>query len=260
VIRLKKYLLFLVIGLFWTAEAAAQPEAADYRIGVSDELSIDIRNLGQPEYSIKVRVPQNGIVSIPLLGEMRVRGLSIRRAEDLLESKLLDGYLKKPEVTISITEYRPFYVDGGVESPGAYAFQHGLTVDKAIVLAGGFSGNADVTSITITPASDPTKDRSVSLSSVVAPGDVITVGESITSGAESIYLYGAVGEPGSIAFRKGLTVEKAIVLAGGFTERASKKKITIRRESGDGIEEIKRAKLSQQLEPGDIITIGESFF
>ena len=69
-----------------------------------------------------------------------------------------------------------------------------------------------------------------------------------------------MNSPGSIGYRAGLTVEKAIILAGGFSERASKKKITIRRETDEGMEEMKRAKLSAQLEPGDIITIGESFF
>ncbi|MDA9983070.1 polysaccharide biosynthesis/export family protein, partial [Gammaproteobacteria bacterium] len=106
---------------------------------MSDELSVEVRNLGQPEFSFDVKVPRNGRISIPLLGEIMVRGHTIQQTEILLESRLRDGYLKQPEVTIRVTEYRPFFIDGAVESPGAYPFQHGLTVEKAIVLAGGLS-------------------------------------------------------------------------------------------------------------------------
>lgn len=238
----------------------AQSQGGDYQMGVSDEISIDITNLGQPEYTFTVRLPKNGLVSVPLLGEMQIGGYTIQRAESLLESKLRDGFLKQPEVTIRVTEHRPFYVDGGVEEPGAYPFQHGLTVEKAIMLAGGFSETADIKDITISSEIDPDQEQTATLSTSVTPGDIITIGGSYAQSAENIYLYGAVASPGSIGFRAGLTVEKAIILAGGFTERASKKKITIRRETEEGMNEIKRAKLSVQLEPGDIITIGESFF
>ena len=239
--------------------AFSQPEGA-YSIGVSDEVAVEITNLGQPEYSFTVRVPQSGRISIPLLGEIRIGGYTIQQTEGMLEAMFRDGYLRQPEVTIRVTEHRPFYVDGDVEEPGAYPYQHGLTVEKAIVLAGGFSDAADTSSISISPENDPDKEQEALLSTRVSPGDIITVGGSHAQSAESIYLYGAVRNPGSIGYRSGLTVEKAIILAGGFTERASKKKITIRRETEDGIKQMKRSKLTMLLEPGDIITVGESFF
>lgn len=257
--QLNRTFVFLICLVFWT-QASSQSEVAGYQLGISDEVSIDITNLGQPEYTFNVRLPQNGVISVPLIGEVRIADYTIQRAEYLLEAKLRDGYLKQPEVTIRVTEFRPFYVDGSVEEPGAYPFQHGLTVEKAIVLAGGFSDVADTSSITISPESDPDNEQSATLSTKVSPGDIITIGGSYSQDADSIYLYGAVRSPGSIGYRTGLTVEKAIILAGGFTERASKKKITIRRETEDGMEELKRSKLSAQLQPGDIITIGESFF
>ncbi|MFC1681343.1 SLBB domain-containing protein [Pseudomonadota bacterium] len=229
-------------------------------MGVSDQVSVDITNLGQREYTFTVRVPQNGVISVPLLGEAQIAGYTVQQAESMLESKLRDGYLKQPEVTIRVTEHRPFYVDGGVTRPGAFPFLQGLTVEKAIVLAGGFSKTADISSITISSEDDPEKEEAATLSTKIKPGDIVTIGSSIAQSAENIYLYGAVRRPGSIGYRAGLTVEKAIILAGGFTERASKKKITIRRETEDVIEEMKRSKLSAQLQPGDIITIGESFF
>lgn len=257
--RLRGFFVLPVLFFPWAWASAAGSDASDYSIGVSDALSIEVRNLGQTEYSFAVRVPRNGRISIPLLGEIMVRGHTIQQTEILLESRLRDGYLKQPEVTIRVAEYRPFFVDGAVESPGAYPFQHGLTVEKAIVLAGGLSEFADETKITVSSENNPNEEKSIDITALVSPGDVITIDESYSS-AENIYLYGAVNSPGAVSFIAGLTVEKAIVLAGGFSPRASKKKIKIRRGSGDQIEEIKKARLSVALQPGDIITIGESFF
>ena len=243
----------------WTWASAAGSDATDYNIGVSDELSVEVRNLGQSEYSFDVKVPKNGRISIPLLGEIMVRGHTIQQTEILLESRLRDGYLKQPEVTIRVTEYRPFFIDGAVESPGAYPFQHGLTVEKAIVLAGGLSEFADESNITVSSENNSNEEKPIDIRALVAPGDVITIDES-NRNAENIYLYGAVNSPGAVSYKSGLTVEKAIALAGGFSPRASKKKIKIRRGAGDEVEEIKRARLSASLQPGDIITIGESLF
>jgi len=253
--------LFVLPVLFfpWAASSAAGSEALDYSIGVSDELSVDIRNLGQSEYSFDVRVPRNGRISIPLLGEILIRGHTIQQTEILLESRLRDGYLKQPEVTIRVTEFRPFFIDGAVESPGAYPYQHGLTVEKAIVLAGGLSEFADEANITVSSENNPNEEKTIDVTALVAPGDIITIDESYST-AENIYLYGAVNSPGAVGYKAGLTVEKAIVLAGGFSPRASKRKIKIKRGTGDEIEEIKRVKLSAGLQPGDIITIGESLF
>ena len=252
--------LFFILCLPWGWASSAESDGSDYQIGVSDALSIEVINVGQTEYSFESRVPQNGVISVPLLGELRVQGYTIQQAEAMLESRFRNGYLKRPEVTIRVTEFRPFYVDGGVESPGAYAFQHGLTVEKAIVLAGGFSEVADEENITVSPESDPNAEQPAELAMLIRPGDVISVGEAYDSDTDSIYLYGAVNSPGVVNYRNGLTVEKAIALAGGFSPRASKKKIKIRRATEEGIKEYKRVKLSAALEPGDIITIGESFF
>ena len=258
--RLRGLFVCLVLFVVWTGASAAGSEVSDYAIGVSDELSVEVRNLGQSEYSFGVKVPRNGLVSVPLLGEIMFRGNTIQQTETLLESRLRAGYLNQPEVTIRVTEFRPFFVDGAVEAPGAYPFQHGLTVEKAIMLAGGGTEYADETSITITSESTPDEDKLASLVDLVAPGDVITISESYDQATDNIYLYGAVAGPGSIKYKAGLTVEKAIILAGGFSARASKKKITIKRSTESGIEVLKRSKLSAALQPGDIITVGESFF
>lgn len=104
--------------------------------------------------------------------------MSIRELESVLVRLLKDGYLKKPIVTISILEYRLFYINGEVKKPGGYNFVDGLTVQKAVSIAGGFTERASKDKITIERESMPGKVNKSNLNDAVNPGDVITVDES----------------------------------------------------------------------------------
>lgn len=252
--------ILFVVGTFITPASAQL--SSSYTIGVSDVLEIEIRNLGTKEYSLKARVPPSGVISIPLLDEIAVTDTSIFELQSLIESKLKDGYLKGPEVTITIAEFRPFFINGAVNDPGAFPYQSGLTVEKAVALAGGLTESASLDKITLKRSSDQGDEvRTVGLAAKVNPGDVIDVDEIFNEHVgKFVYLYGEVKTPGSYPFRDGLTIEKAIVLAGGFTERASKKKISIRRGKEEPYDLIKKPKLYMEVEPGDVITIGQSFF
>ena len=257
---------FVAVSIFFVANACLVPAGAQvsstYTIGVSDVLEIEIRNLGTQEYSLRARVPPSGVISIPLLDEITVTDTSISELQSLIESRLRDGYLKGPEVTITIAEFRPFFINGAVNDPGAFPYQSGLTVEKAVALAGGLTDSASLEKITIKRNTDQGDEvRTVGLAEKVNPGDVIDVDEILKEHVgKFVYLYGEVRNPGSYPFRDDLTIEKAIVLAGGFTERASKKKISIRRGEDEPYDLIRRPKLYMEVEPGDVITIGQSFF
>jgi polysaccharide export outer membrane protein len=91
---------------------------------------------------------------------------------------LKDGYLKKPSITVSIDSYRLYYIKGEVSRPGGYTFLDGLTIAKAVALAGGYSARASEGRITLIRESDPENPQeSVSTNMAVQPGDIITVGE-----------------------------------------------------------------------------------
>ena len=91
---------------------------------------------------------------------------------------MLDGYLKKPNVTVTITEYRPFYINGEVEKPGSYPYKKNLTVEKAVALAGGFTERASRNTISLVSEKDKRFVKSVVLNDKINPGDVITISES----------------------------------------------------------------------------------
>lgn len=111
-----------------------------YRLGPNDGLGIEV--FDEPELSTKTAVSGHGTIKFPLLGELHVGGMTLKEMEEDLTNRLEAGYLKNPKVTVSIEQYRNFYVSGEAKSPGAFSYREGITVLKAITLAGGWSQRA----------------------------------------------------------------------------------------------------------------------
>jgi polysaccharide biosynthesis/export protein VpsN len=174
---------FLVLALLLGGAAVAQdgaPATADrnYRLGAGDH--VDIAVFGEKDLSLSARIGDNGRISYPFLGEMLVAGLTLDALEKRVRDALAGDYLVDPKVTVSVTEYRPFFVNGQVRNPGSYPFQPGMTVRKAVSLAGGLTERASERKISLIPESEKAakKGRGVSMDDPVGPGDIITVEES----------------------------------------------------------------------------------
>ena len=248
-------LLLSLNGISWA------DQLSEYRIAPGDAISIRVFN--EEDLSIpEVRVPADGIISYALIGEVTVAGLTVPDLERRIEAMLRDGYLVDPKVTVSIVTYRPLFVQGAVGLPGVKEYSEGMSVEKVIVLAGGFEESANISAITIERDGEeiPIND----IKQRIFPGDIITIPALVEqivepTPAQFIYFHGEVRRPGSYEFRDGLTVAKAIALAGGFTDRASKRKIRITRD-GDPPEVLKRVTLNATIEPGDVIDVGISLF
>ncbi len=148
-----------------------------YRIDSEDVLSVTV--FDEPELSVEEsRVSADGTISMPLLGAIKVKSLTTDQVEKKIAKLLSDGYLKNPRVNVSVVEYRFVYVNGAVKTPGGYNYQDGLTVQRAIVLAGGLDERASEDKITITHEGDVDHPIRVDMNDAVRPGDVISVGES----------------------------------------------------------------------------------
>jgi len=139
-----------------------------------------VRVLGEDDLKReKVRLSDAGTMSFPVLGEIKVQGMTVGGLEDYITKGLKGRYLLNPQVTVSIEEYRNFYVNGMVEKPGGYPFSPGLTVRKAITLAGGFKERASRDRINVIRDDDPKQvPHKVDLNSPVLPGDMLTIEES----------------------------------------------------------------------------------
>ena len=160
------------------AAPAADVTVSTYRLAPGDVISI--RVFGEPEFSQeKVRLNDAGTVSFPVLGEVPVLGRTVGDLEKLVTDGLRGRILVNPRVTVWIEEYRPFFINGMVERPGAYPYQPGLTVRRAASIAGGFRERASMRKMFIVRENDPTqKPVRVDLNTEIGPGDAITVEES----------------------------------------------------------------------------------
>lgn len=236
-----------------------------YLLTPGDIVSISV--FGEPDMLLSnQRIGENGFISFPLIGQVMIKGKTTQQIENTIESMLSKGYLRDPKVNVVINAYRPLYVRGAVNAPGSYSFTEGLTIAKVLTLAGGVAKDAVPDTLKLYRNDELfLQNLTIDNQTPIQPGDILTVeagvdaDEKVTS---FIYLHGEVNSPGEYKYRTGLTVEKAIALAGGFSPRASRKKIDITREIADKEipEKIKRAKLFFDLQPGDVIHIGASWF
>jgi len=124
-------------------------EAYDYRLGFRDLIEIQV--FGVPELSGSVRVQSNGFVSLPLVGKVKVGGLTVDETEALITDKLAEEYLQDPKVTVFIKEYesQKITVNGMVRSPGVFPMKSRTSLLQAISIAGGLDRLADPSEIVI---------------------------------------------------------------------------------------------------------------
>lgn len=148
----------------------------NYALGTGDRVKIVI--FGEDDLSGEYELDGSGYISLPLVGEFDLKGLTVREAETQIEEKLNQGYLKDPKVGVEVLNYRPFYILGEVNLPGSYPYVSGMTVLNAIALGGGYTYRADENDITILRDTDLDKTtRRASADTLVLPGDVVRVQE-----------------------------------------------------------------------------------
>lgn len=174
------YSVLLIILASSNAYSQSSQATNEYRVLADDFLSISV--FGEPDLSFeRIRVGSNGQISLPLIGEIVVSGLKPSEIEEKIETYFSDNnYLLNPQVTVFIREYRPIFIYGEVNKPGAYPFENNLTVEKAIALAGGLAPRASKKKIKLRRKIVDSSDYSdyVKMQKLVHPGDVITIGES----------------------------------------------------------------------------------
>jgi polysaccharide biosynthesis/export protein VpsN len=155
--------------------------ASSYTLNTGDHVQVTV--FEEPDLSIAAVLDDTGAISYPLLGEIKVRGLTARQLETKIAEGLRGRFLINPRVNVSIREYRPFFVRGEVEKPGGFPFKPGLTVEKAVSMAGGFTSRASKSKFYIvsddsTAGSEEEARRAAKLTSRVRPGDIVHIEQS----------------------------------------------------------------------------------
>ncbi|MCC6544216.1 MAG: SLBB domain-containing protein [Nitrospirae bacterium] len=264
--------LFLTICLI-TGMIALQYQpslAEDYFVGSQDVLRITVYD--HPDLTTIVRVSEGGKITFPFIGELEVKNLSVQQIENGIAKILSAGYIKNPQVTVFIEQYRGQKVTimGEVAKPGQYEMTGSMYLIDAISMALGLTKEAGDT-ITVLRKNQTDADRtdqqklSIDVERLFKDGDLA---QNIQLRDKDViyiprisffYIYGEVSRPGLYRIENNLTVKRAIAIAGGFTQKASKNKIEVTRRQ-DGKDVIIRGTINDTVNRDDVLMIKESIF
>jgi len=252
----------------------------EYRVGPKDLLEISV--FGADELSRTVRVSEDGKVTLPLLGEVLVDGLTKAEVEKKLGQLLGEKYVQNPQVTVFIREYQSKRVSvlGAVEKPGPYQLLGRQTLMQIVSEAGGLTRDAgnEIVIIRQLPDGSSTSLR-ISIDDLFLKGDAklnvpMEAGDIVNIPVDKpvvVYVFGQVKNPGALQVKKSNipTLLQAIAQAGGFTDRASKGGVIIKRKDEAGKEKeikvnvrsiLKNKIKDVQLLENDTIYVPESLF
>ncbi len=150
--------------------------ATSYTLGPGDRVRVTV--FGHEDLSGEFEVDGSGMISPPLVRNIKAQGLTVRQVEKIIADRLSPDYLRNPSVSVEVMNYRPFYIFGEVNSPGSYPYVNGMTVVNAVAMAGGYTYRARQSTARLTRATDNSRTpESVDRDTPVLPGDVIEVPE-----------------------------------------------------------------------------------
>ncbi|MBC7938732.1 MAG: polysaccharide export protein EpsE [Chitinophagaceae bacterium] len=265
----------LTLALFAGGPAHAQaqtgtaPAAAnEYRLGSGDVVRISV--FQNPDLTLETRVTEAGIVSFPLLGGVRLGGLTVTAAERLIADGLRSGnFVKSPQVTLVVLQVRgnQASVLGQVNRPGRYPLEVAdMRLTDLLAMAGGTAnGGADMVVVTGTRAGRAFRQE-VDLPTVFAASSAgkdifILNNDTIWVDRQPIvYIYGEVQRPGPMRLEREMTLLQALATGGGLTQRGTEKGIKVHRKGGDGRVQVIEPGMTDALREGDVVFVRESLF
>lgn len=269
-------LLLAALFLVQAAAPSSQSSNPTYVVGPTDVLAI--RVFDEPQLSDKFTVDTDGSITYALVGRVMVGGKTVREIEEHLTKLLSDGFLNRPRVSVEVAQYRSrsIFVLGEVRTPGKYQIDNAVTLLEVIANAGSLTAAAGDTIIVrrqkdarapVTGPTVPGQDTGIEImrisysdlregkmlsNIVLQDGDTLFIPE-----AERFYINGYVRTPGSYVIKPGLTVQQAISLAGGLTERGTLRRLKIIRKDKDGKEVEIDGKATDLVRPNDTIKVAQ---
>ena len=252
-------------------------------MGPEDLLHIVV--LGQPELSGDFSVDRDGVLNYPILGKVKAAGMAPQELERKLTTLLSDGYLKRPQVSLTVKEYRSrrVFVTGDVTKTGAFPLKGDSSLRTLLGELGNLGPEAGHEVVVIRPPKGSDTDQPTALPSGDVSGDgsaaeifrfnikevlsgapdrnmLLQSGDTVHfPRAAQVYIMGQVARVGPIRVQEETTLLQALAIAGGVTERGSTKRIKIIRVV-DGKKVEIRPKLTDVVQPGDTIIVPERFF
>ncbi|WP_374594270.1 polysaccharide export protein EpsE [Aquabacterium sp.] len=258
----------LMFALGASAQVGNQPAGKEYVLGAGDIVHVTVYQ--NPDLTLDARISESGVISFPLLGQIKIGDLSISQAEKTLSDGLKKGrYIIDPQVTILVTQVKGNQASilGQVNRPGRYPLDvAGMRFTDLLALAGGAQvDGAEVAVLTGQRNGKPFR-LEIDVPSlfgasgngqdpIIQNGDVIYVAR-----APMIYIYGEVQRPGQLRLERGMTVRQALAAGGGPTLRGTERGLALHRRNAAGQVEISKPTMDDLLQNGDVIYVRESLF
>jgi polysaccharide biosynthesis/export protein len=260
-----RVVLGVFVMLFLSPGFAAQ--SADV-LGVGDSVRVTV--FQYPDLTTDTRISQRGTIIFPMVGEIKIDGLTPAGAGAKIARQLKQGkFLLNPQVHVAMTELRSRQVSvlGQVNKPGRYALDEtSVKLTDVLALAGGVGPlGADTVSVVLNRNGKAEKIE-IDVAAMVRSGDLsknidIHHGDTVyVQRAPTFYIHGEVRRAGSYRFEESMTVMQAISLGGGLTERATERGININRRGPNGKLQRIEVTLNDRIQPDDVIHIKEGWF
>lgn len=246
----------ILIGLLLMVAALPAWTQTREKLGVGDAVRVTV--FQQPDLTTDARISERGTLAMPLLGEVKVAGMSPGEASSQIANALKNGkYLKHPQVTVALTTVRSRQVSvlGLVARPGRYPLDDTSTRLSDVVAAAGGIATGGSDTVTVIRNGEAKKVAMLEKSFDLQNGDTVYIER-----APVFYVYGEVLRGGAYPVSQNLTVMQAISLGGGITPRGSDRRVKLRRTGQDGKVVETDAKLQDIVQPDDVIFVKESLF
>ena len=265
--RLATKLLFVVAAMC-SIGTSAQDRQPEYQLGAGDTIRIQV--FQNPDLTVETRVTENGTASYPLVGSVRIGGMTIPAAEQAIAKALKDGgFIQAPQVNIALLVNRGNQVSvfGAVNRAGRFPLETFNTrVSEMIAIAGGISPTGADSAILIGVRNGKQMRREIDIPGLflgdklqddilVSGGDVIYVHRMPV-----FYIYGEAQRPGSYRIERDMSVRQAMVIGGGPTARGTERRLRLFRRSADGKVETLNPDFNDAIKPDDVIYVNESLF
>ncbi len=250
------------------AQAVAAGLAPEYRLGQGDAVRITVYQ--NPDLTLETRVTEAGVISYPLLGNIRIGGLSVTAAEKLVSDGLRSGnFVKQPQVNVVVVQVRGNQANvlGQVNRPGRYPIEAAdMRLTDLLAAAGGpASGGSDIVVVTGTrngqrfrtevdlPGLFTVNAKDTDM--LIQNGDVVWVERQ-----PLVYIYGESQRPGPMRLERGMTLMQALSSGGGLTSRGTEKGIRVHRKAADGGVIVITPPMDAPMKDGDVVYVRESLF
>src|SRR6266853_1764042 len=232
--------------------------------------TIKITVFQNTDLTTETRISERGTITFPLIGEISLAGLTPAGAEARIAKQLIEGkFVLKPQVSLNVVRVRSRQVSvlGQVARPGRYALDDtSSSLTDLLALAGGIGPTGDDNVVVMVTRNGKTAKLEINVPSMYRTGDLsrnlqLESGDTIfVQRAPVFYIYGEVQRAGSYRLEQAMTVMQALSVGGGVTPRGTDRGLKIRRKAGDGNFRTIDAKLTDRIEPDDVIYVRESLF